>query len=162
MRFSTEIAKMFATLSATNEAILRTTSQSELYQRVCDAAVNEGKFVLAGTLLPDQDGALSLVAGTGGEELDALRQCKISFREDTLEGRGLAGTAFRTGKSCVSRDYQRDSRLAPWLDKGRFLDIKAAVAVPILNNASSVGVFLFYLREGDALNDRIIALMERM
>jgi diguanylate cyclase (GGDEF)-like protein len=162
MRLSTEIAKMFAALNATNEAILRTTSQGDLYQRVCDAAVNEGKFVLAGALLPDKDGALCLVAGTGGDELDALRECKISIREDSIEGRGLAGTAFRTGKSCVSKDYQQDSRLAPWLDKGRSLDIKAAVAVPILNNTSSVGVFLFYLREGDALNDRIIALMERM
>jgi len=38
------IARMFAALSATNEAVLRTTSQEELYQRVCDAAVHEGAF----------------------------------------------------------------------------------------------------------------------
>ena len=41
-------ARMFAALSATNEAILRTGSQEELYQRVCDAAVYGGKFKKTG------------------------------------------------------------------------------------------------------------------
>ena len=42
---------MFAALSATNEAILRTDAESELFQRVCDAAVKEGGFSSAGALL---------------------------------------------------------------------------------------------------------------
>ena len=152
---------MFAALNATNEAILRTTSQDDLYQRVCDAAVHEGKFVLAGALIVNGE-HLQLAAGTGGEELTALRDCVISTREDTIEGRGLAGTAFRSGRSSVTTDYQNDERLRPWLEKGKCLDIKAAVAVPILKNGSSIGVFLFYLSEVNTLNDRIVALMKRM
>ena len=152
---------MFAALNATNEAILRTTSQDDLYQRVCDAAVHEGRFVLAGALLARGE-TLELVAGTGGDELNALRDCVISTREDTIEGRGLAGTAFRTRRSSVTDDYQNDQRLKPWLEKGKHLDIKAAVAVPILKDGASIGVFLFYLSEVNTLNHRIVALMERM
>ena len=37
---------MFAALSATNEAILRSKSSSELYQKVCDAAVVLGALIL--------------------------------------------------------------------------------------------------------------------
>ncbi len=152
---------MFAALNATNEAILRTTSQDDLYQRVCDAAVHEGRFVLAGALLANGEN-LQLVAGTGGDELIALRDCVISTREDTVEGRGLAGIAFRTARSSVTSDYQNDERLKPWLEKGKYLDIKAAVAVPILKNGASIGVFLFYLSEVNTLNHQIVALMERM
>jgi diguanylate cyclase (GGDEF)-like protein len=162
MRPPTGIAQLFAALNATNEAILRSKSQDDLYQRVCNAAVHQGKFVLAGVLLAADDQALRLVAGAGGQELSALRACKISTDENTIEGRGLAGTAFRTGRSCVSADYQNDDRLMPWREKGRHLDIKAAVAVPILKDKRSIGVFLFYLSQANTLNDRIIALMERM
>ena len=45
MIVSTNIAQMFAALSATNEAILRATSEDELFQRVCDAAVFGGKLL---------------------------------------------------------------------------------------------------------------------
>lgn len=152
---------MFAALNATNEAILRTTSQDDLYQRVCDAAVHEGRFVLAGALLANGE-RLELIAGTGGDELIALRDCVISTRDDAVEGRGLAGTAFRTGRSSVTSDYQNDERLKPWLEKGKYLDIKAAVAVPILKDGASIGVFLFYLSEVNTLNRQIVALMERM
>lgn len=162
MRSPTGIAELFAALNATNDAILRTTSQDDLYQRVCDAAVHEGKFVLAGALLPTDGNILQLAAGAGGEELSALRACKISTDENSIEGRGLAGTAFRTGRSCVSSDYQNDDRLKPWLEKGKHLDIKAAVAVPILKDKVSIGVFLFYLSQANTLNDHVIALMERM
>src|SRR5688500_3894657 len=38
-RAATRLSRMFAALSATNEAILRVETPNELYQRVCDAAV---------------------------------------------------------------------------------------------------------------------------
>jgi hypothetical protein len=47
--------RMFAALSATNEAILKTDAPEELFQRVCDAAVHGGGFKAAGRLLPQSD-----------------------------------------------------------------------------------------------------------
>jgi len=52
------IARMFAALSATNEAILRTRSREELFQRVCEGAVYGGKFVSARVMLAGVDGKL--------------------------------------------------------------------------------------------------------
>ena len=40
-------ARMFAALSATNEAVLRATSEEDLYQRVCDAASGASDAVSA-------------------------------------------------------------------------------------------------------------------
>ena len=36
--------RMLAALSATNEAIVRATTRSELFEQVCEAAANGGKF----------------------------------------------------------------------------------------------------------------------
>ena len=41
------VVKMFAALSATNEAILRVNSKEELLQQVCDAALQSGNFLAA-------------------------------------------------------------------------------------------------------------------
>ena len=69
---------MFAALSATNEAILRTEAESELFQRVCVAAVKEGGFRSAGALLPGDDGWLRIAAVSGYDGKASLSELKIS------------------------------------------------------------------------------------
>ena len=60
--------KMFAALSATNEAILRINSKEKLFQQVCDAALQSGNFIAAVILLrePGTDN-LRAVAGAGND-----------------------------------------------------------------------------------------------
>ena len=53
-------ARMLAALSATNEAVLRAHSSAELFQRVCEAAVDGGGLCLAAALLPDSAGVPAL------------------------------------------------------------------------------------------------------
>src|SRR5438445_397196 len=109
MIVTTNIAQMFAALSATNEAILRATSEDELFQRVCDAAVFGGELLGTGVLLTEQDRRLRFVAGAG-VGLDTLREFTSSIDEHSDEGQGLAATAFRTGRPCVTNDYINDDR----------------------------------------------------
>jgi diguanylate cyclase (GGDEF)-like protein len=152
---------VYAALGATNEAILRTTAQDELFQRVCDAAVQVGMRV-AVTLLPQQDGWLECVAAAGLEAGSPLPNLRISVNSDSDRGQGLSGTAFRTAKPCVSNDYQNDPRLQPWLREGRADRIGAAAAVPLLNDGASIGVFLFFVETAHSFTDDIVGLLERM
>jgi diguanylate cyclase (GGDEF)-like protein len=155
-------ARMYAALSATNEAILRATSKAELFQRVCDAAVHDGRFVGTSAMLAGKDGALRFVAGTGDLDKESLLQIQVSVDANSRHGKGLAGRAFRSARACSSNNYQEDIRTAPWHDVAVKLDIGAGAAVPILRDGRSIGVFLFFLREPGSLNDQIVRLMERM
>jgi diguanylate cyclase (GGDEF)-like protein len=154
--------RMFAALSATNEAILRTGVQEELFQRVCDAAVHGGGFKSACALLIENDSWLRFVAATGNDTKVPLSEIRISVDANSELGQGLAGTAFRTCHSCISNDFQNDERFRPWRENGRSQGIGAAAAVPILKNGASIGVFLFFLVEAGSLTDEIVSLMERM
>jgi GAF domain-containing protein len=154
--------RMFAALSATNEAILRTDAPEELFQRVCDAAVYGGEFKTAGTLLPQNDEWLRIVAVAGHDGKQPLSDLKISIRADSELGRGAAGTAFRTARSCISNDFQHDERFEPWRRDARGEGIGAVAAVPILRDGRSIGVFLFFLAEAGSLTDQIVGLLERM
>src|SRR5579871_3277483 len=109
--------RMFAALSATNEAILRTDAPEELFQRVCDAAVHGGGFKAAAALLPQSDGWLRFAAVTG--YFDKSRLADIS----------------------ISIDYQNDERFLPWRRENKGEGIGAAAAVPILKDGCSIGVF---------------------
>ena len=78
MDLTTNIERIFAALSAANEAMLRATSEDELYQKVCDAAVRGGELLGAALLLAEQGDQLRFVAGAG-TAVDTLRsahQCR--------------------------------------------------------------------------------------
>ena len=134
-------ARMFAALSATNEAILRAKSQRELYQSVCDAAVYGGKFKIAGAMLAEPDNSLRPVAATSENEI--ILAPTISVDAKSKRGQGLAGIAFRTARSCISNDVLNDERLRPWREDNARDGVGATVAVPILRAGTSIGVFLF-------------------
>jgi len=161
MIVSTNIAQMFAALSATNEAILRATSEDELFQRVCDAAVFGGKLLGTGAYLTGPEHRLRFVAGAGAG-IDTLRGLTSSTDEDSDDGQGLASSAFREGRPVVNNDYLNDERLRPWHAQARRIGARSAAAVPIKRHGSSVGALWFCLDQPNALDDQIIGLLERI
>ena len=156
------LGRMYAALSATEEAILRTKSPEELYQRVCNAAVDGGKFLTTAILLKQADTTrLHVVAGSG-VGLPELRAAEISTDETTATGQGLAGAACRTGESNVSNEFLDDERTRPWHALALRLGIAAAAAVPIRRGENTIGIMLFYSDEKRAFDEEIIKLLERM
>jgi diguanylate cyclase (GGDEF)-like protein len=153
-------ARMFAALSATNEAILRAKTHGELYQSVCDAAVYGGKFKITGALLAEPDSSLRIVAATS--ENGVIPAPTISVDAGSERGQGLAGIAFRTARACISNDVVNDERLRPWRDGSLRDGVGATVAVPILRAGTSIGVFLFCAAEAGSITEQTVALLERM
>jgi diguanylate cyclase (GGDEF)-like protein len=154
--------QMYAALGATNEAILRTTSQAELFQRVCEAAVLGGGLKSAAALLPETDSWLRIVAMSGLAAGQSAPELRISVSEQNERGQGLAGTAYRTCQSVFTNDFQNDPRLRPWLAEQQGADVSASAAVPILRDGKSVGVFLFFVATPGTLTPDVLALLERM
>ncbi|MDQ8730555.1 EAL domain-containing protein [Bradyrhizobium sp. LHD-71] len=153
--------KMLAALGATNEAILRTKSRDELFQRVCDAAVSGGIGV-ASAFLPEADGFLRLVASAGRDGTEPTQGLKISVDPDSERGRGLAGVAYRTCRPAVSNDFQNDPRFEPWRREGRGKNVGAGAGIPIVQDGKSVGVFLFFVPEAGSLTPEMVDLLQRM
>ena len=154
-------ARMFAALSATNEAILKACSAEELYERVCEAAVAGGRFRSAAALFPDENDELKPVAFVGPRSI-APADFKISIRPDSPFGQGMNACAFREGKAKIANSFQTDERSAAWRKIHPMEEIGSAASVPLLRNGRSVGVFLFMLKEANALSDEVVGLLERM
>ena len=162
MILESNIARMFAALSATNEAILYAKSPEQLFQQVCDAALASGDFLTTAIfLLEPGTSNLKLTAGAG-KNVEQLHTIDISVDASRPEGNGLCGQAFRNQKPCVSNDYVNDERSWAWRDRVAVQQIGALAALPLLRNGQSVGVFCVSLNTAGMLDQQNIELLARM
>ena len=151
---------MFAALSATNEAILRSKTNSELYQKVCDAAVQGGHIRITAVLIPNVSKSLEVVAATS--ETGFIPKINISVDDASVHGHGLAGRAFRSRRPVVSNDVLLDATLKPWREHSLACGVGATLAVPIIQQEQSIGVFLFCFESAGTITAEISSLLERV
>jgi diguanylate cyclase (GGDEF)-like protein/PAS domain S-box-containing protein len=155
------LASMYAVLSATNEALLYATTPTELYQRVCDAAVDGHQFLTAAVTTPDADTWMRVEAASG-LAAQQLRAARMSVDVNTAEGRGLVGEAFRERRPAVSNDLLRDPRTQPWHEAAAQAGVASGAAIPVLRGERAVGVMLFYSRQINGFDPDTVAQLERL
>ncbi|MCP3403245.1 GAF domain-containing protein [Bradyrhizobium sp. CCGB20] len=156
------LARMYAALSATNEAILRARSRSELFDLVCEATAKGAKFTSVTVALADHRAELLRVVACYGPNADQVRNFKFSTSDEVPEGRGLTGTAFRTRQPAVSNDVLSDDRIAPWQASARRNGIASSAALPLFNGDRVEGVFLFNSPERDTFTDEFVELLRKL
>ncbi len=162
MILETNIARRFAALSATNEAILYAKSPEELYRQVCQAAFSSGDFLATAIFLLEPGTSTLRLAAGFGEDIARLRRIDISILAGAPEGSGVCGEAFRERKVIVSNDFLNDARSLAWREGARKAHVGAAAALPLTCNGNCVGVLLVTRHDAGSLNDQIVSLLLRM
>ena len=135
------LARMFAALSATNEAIMRAKSRRRAFRPGLRGRGARRKVQLHDHrvwLSPAPNSSAS--SPSDGPNADEMRGLKLAITDSIPEGRGLTGTAFRTRQPCISNDFQADERTRPWHDAARRSGARSAAALPLLNGDRAEGV----------------------
>ncbi|HSV52840.1 MAG TPA: EAL domain-containing protein, partial [Burkholderiaceae bacterium] len=156
------LTAIYAVLNATNEAILRSRTAQELYQHVCNAAVDGGKFKIMAICLPDPETTKIRVAAIAGTQASTIDGGAGSDDEKAVKGESLVGTAFRSGAPCLSNDFLADGRTRPWHAVALAEGVAAGAAVPLTVDDQPLGVLLFYSTEKHAFDEETVRLIERM
>jgi diguanylate cyclase (GGDEF)-like protein len=156
------LTRMFAALSATNEAIMRARTRNELFQLVCEAAVHGGRFASTIIALTEPGSDFLRVVAWAGPNGEMQKSVKIATTKDRPEGRGLSGTAFRTLQPCIFNDYLADERGAAFHDRARREGNRAGAALPLLSHGHAAGVLVFMSSERDAFTPELVELLERL
>jgi PAS domain S-box-containing protein len=134
------LARIGAVLNAANEALASAKSAGELLQRVCTAALQEGKMLVARVYLPGAD----------------LRDA------DLAAGRALIDDAMLSQVASISNDFLNDERTAPWHDDARQAGIAAAAALPFVQGGTIAAVVLLCSRERGEFGDESMRLLRQM
>jgi diguanylate cyclase (GGDEF)-like protein len=156
------LARMLAALSETNEAIMRAKSRAELFDLVCEAAVRGAKFSSTTIALAEPDSEFLRIVAAKGPNAEEMRDLEIAVTDRLPQGRGLAGTAFRTRQPCFSNDFRADERTKPWHDKARRSGMRSSAALPLLDGERVAGVLMFNSMELETFTPEFINLLQRL
>ncbi len=156
------LTQLYAALSQCNQAIVRCTSEADLYTQTCRIVVTFGGMKMAWIGLldaPSQEIRPSAFFGTGTDYLQGLR---IPVNDDTPSGRGPTGTAFRDDQPFWCQDFKTDPRTAPWHARGAEFGWGASAALPLHRRGSVIGVLTLYADAPNAFDQAARNLLLEM
>ena len=156
------LSRINSLISHVNKNIVRTSDRRELFQTICDVAIEQGKFRMAWIGLVDRKAKLIRpVAWAGdhaGEYLDGI----IVSTEDVPEGRGPTARAAREEKPVIINTIQHDPSMHPWREKAAEFGYQASGGFPLRCRESVIGVLSIYAAEPDFFSEEEIALLEEV
>lgn len=149
-------------LSACTDSMMRATDESAMLQQVCDAVIQVGGYRMAwmGYAEHDQDKNVRPMAHSG-TEAGYLLTANITWA-DVERGQGPTGTAVRTGKAVVSRNFADDSKIQPWRKEAAQRGFRSSIALPLRSEDQILGAITIYSAEVDAFDSREQQLLEQL
>jgi PAS domain S-box-containing protein len=150
-------------ISDCNQTLLRAADEQSLLEEICRIACEEAGYRTAWVAYAENDEAKSArpAAWTGTEE-GSLADLGITWA-DTERGRGLIGTAIRTGKTSCIKDYATDPQVAPWRESALQHGFRSAIALPLKDeHVHTFGSLNIYSAQPDAFTSEEIRLLEEL
>ena len=150
-------------LSNCNQILLRATDEQNLLEKICGIVCEEAGYRMAFVAYAEQDEAKSvrLVAWAGIEER-YLATVGITWA-DAVRGRGVTGTAIRTGKTCCIQNLETDPCVAPWREICLQHGFRSAIALPLKDEqGNAFGSLAIFSEQPDAFTAEEVRLLEEL
>ncbi len=157
---SLRLSRLYATLSAVNQAIVHTVDRDSLFRNCCRAAVDLGEFLLAWIGFIDPETKLVKVMASYGE-LGYLDGIRISATQDP-EGLGPTGIAVREGTYYICNDFLDSEITRPWHERARAHGIRASASIVLRQGGETIGALTLYSGERDFFDAEHVALLREM
>jgi PAS domain S-box-containing protein len=150
-------------LVAADQALLRANSEQELLDDMCRVVVDAGGYTLAFVGFPEMDESRTVrVVARFGKHPEFVGSINIRWAAETEWGRGVCGSAIRTGRTHVSQDIDSNPEMAPWRAEMLRLGFKSSIALPLRNGGEVLGCLTLYSGEADTFGSEEVALLEQL
>lgn len=153
------LSRLYAALGQVNQAIVWTHERQALFQKICAVLVEHGGFRMAWIGWADKEGGLLLPVAECGDENSCLKNSRIRL-DDSPEGRGPSGTAFREARSVICNDLLNDPAARPWRDEAARRGLRASAVFPIRLKGEVCGTLNVYAGEAGFFQDKEAALLD--
>ncbi|WP_201091573.1 PAS domain S-box protein [Thiocystis minor] len=156
------LARLYQTLSDTNQAIVRIADEGELFDRICALVQQLAGFRLVWIGLHDPARNRLLPQAARGENAEILLRFELSLDPDAPEGQTLAADCFRDGTVILCNDCHAFGEH----ERGRRLPFKeglsAIVCLPLCRHDRTVGVLEIGSTETGYFDDEVMGLLHEM
>ncbi|MGA8007374.1 MAG: PAS domain S-box protein, partial [Burkholderiales bacterium] len=150
---------LYATLSGTNAAIVRSSSRAVLCRSVCKVIAGHGGWI--GAWIGFVDPATRRIVPEAWTDSMAgpVAAMVVSVDPALPQGQGPTGIAMRSGAAHFSNDVFSDSASVPWRQFCLDFGIASAGAVPLSLGSATVGVINLYSAEKNFYTPDVQALL---
>lgn len=153
---------LYAALSQCNKAIVHASTQAELFQQVCHAAVEFGGMQMAWIGIIEPATQRVLPAASFGYGTDCLCDIQVSVDIKSPYGNSSIGMAIRDRKPFWSQDVQNDPNTSLWRECGSQNGWAASASLPLHLSDNVIGVFVLYADKIDAFDAAARDLLSEM
>jgi PAS domain S-box-containing protein len=150
--------RLYVVLSQINEAIVRVRDLETLLREICRIAVEYGHFRMVWVGLVDKEQAVISPVAHAGFEDGYLALVRIPL-DESPEGSGPTGRAFRSGGHIITMDIASDPCMEPWRDEATKRGYRSSAAFPFSLHGEVVGVINLYSAEPGFFTDTEVELL---
>src|SRR5258708_8146659 len=149
-------------INGSNLTLIQLGDEDTVLEKVCRLAVEVGGYQMAwvGFAEPNERKTVRPAAQAGFEP-GYLESVVISWADEP-QGRGPAGTAIRTGRSCVSRNIPADPAFEPWREAAARAGYQSTIALPLRSEGRVFGTLSIYASEVDAFGPAELRVLEEL
>ncbi len=147
------LTQLYAALSQCNQAIVRSTSEAELFPQVCDDAVHFGGMRMAWIGILDQESGRVRPVAFSGEGSEYLADIEITVDGTLPSGRGPTGVAIRENRPFWCQDFQNDPATMAWHERAKRFGWASSASLPLVKKGIAVGAFTLYSKDVDAFDE---------
>lgn len=156
-----KIERLYHLSREVNEAITLSKNEEEMFNKICTALVNKVglKFVWVG--IKDKNNIKPLYKY--GEDKGYLEKIAISCIDNTKNGKGPVGEAFRKNKIVVISNILTDPTFKPWREAAKEREFLSVASIPLMDDTGKVKYILtMYSKEKEFFDEEIIELLEEL
>lgn len=156
------LSQLYAVLSHCNQAIVRSSNQEEMFEKICHDTVTFGILKMAWVGLLDHETQLIRSAVTYGDQYGYMQDIEISADINSPFGKGPTGTCVREERAVWVQDFLHDEMTTPWHERGAHSGWLASAALPLKCNGKTIGAFTLYAGEANAFDEEVRGLLIEM
>ena len=146
-----------------NDLVLYEKNSDKIYAEICKIAIESGQFLLAWLGKPN-DRSSSIIpifwAGKNDGYIDILKN-SLSM-DDTPQGNGPSGNAFRNGHFYYCNDIANDPQMLPWRNEALKRGYHGSISLPIFADKRVVWVLTLYTPEPNYFSGEVQTLLVRV
>jgi diguanylate cyclase (GGDEF)-like protein len=137
--------RLYAMATGISALMVRVRDRSDLFNRSCKIAVEDGEFEMAWIAIVDnKQNRIVPVAWAGGDEqVRSAIEGHFASSEGTLAGKTLAARALREKTAVVSNDVQNDGDLI-FQELHAESGVRSLAVIPLIVSGNAIGVLALY------------------
>ncbi|MCE1187911.1 MAG: PAS domain S-box protein [Ignavibacteria bacterium] len=146
-------------ISKLNQRIARVANRNELFQQLCEIAVEYGKFKLAWVGLVDDKKNEIIPHTTRGSHVRLFSSIHAFSLDDTELGQTTSAIAIRDDRCAVCNDFSDMTLVTSFREQALANGLAASISVPIKENGNIIGVFTLYSTEAHYFGEHEVMLI---